>query len=69
MWVLDLPLNKMKGKCYRKLNSTWLINETYIKGIESLIPEVSKEYKNIEDTRIIWDIIKNQYKIICNPNE
>ena len=31
--ILDLSLNNMKGKGYWKLNSTWLTNETYIKGI------------------------------------
>ena len=35
--VIDLCLNNNKGKGYWKLNTTWLQDKTYVKGITSLI--------------------------------
>ena len=60
--VIDLCLNNKKGKGYWKLNTTWLQDETYIKGIKSLIIDVTNEHKDLEDKGFVWDLIKINIK-------
>ena len=61
--VLHLKTENMqRGKGYWKLNVSVLKEEEYKTGIKQLIFETYKEYRDISNERLIWDLCKIRIK-------
>jgi len=62
---LSLPQNTKRGPGFRKFNNT-LLNEHTFK-IRELVPRLREKYENLEDKRLVWDLIKMEVKEMLSP--
>ncbi len=53
---------QVNGPGYWKLNNSYLQNEDYNKGIEKLIKDTTREFKDILNARQLWDLCKNKIR-------
>ena len=61
-WAISLSVKSLKdqqfGPSYCKFNSSLLDDDTYIQRINSEYPKWITEFTEVNDKRLLWDLIK-----------
>ena len=59
---LALPQNTKRGPGFWKFNNLLLNDEEYLFAIHQLIPRLHEKYFQLEDKRLVWELIKMEIR-------